>query len=468
MNQVKVLIVDDEIELRTLVSITIRSFFANKNLEVFEASNGQEAINLCKKTFFDLILMDVKMPEIDGLEALSIIKNNEPQTFVVIMTAHSNLRDAVTAIKSGAYDYLEKPLDQEKLKQILKKAEESKVLVESFAHASPVMDDDTETEIIGRSSKMREIFQLVNKISIVDTTVLIRGENGTGKEMIARAIHEISPRKNNNFVAINCAAIPEELIESELFGHERGAFTGADERKIGKFQIANQGTLFLDEIGELKTDMQVKLLRFLQEKTFTPLGASRELKSDARIIAATNSNLEKKILDGTFREDLFYRLNVMPVFLPPLRERIDDLPDLINFFLKKHSSEKKFNLKNEFIDNLKKYSWPGNIRELENLIQRIVLLENSSELSLESIPPEIREKILTNGSIGKESGLKNNYTFDEFKEISEKEYIIRALKANQGRINKTVASANIPKNTLLRKIKKFQIDIDKIIAESKN
>lgn len=460
----RVLIVDDEPELRAAVSSTIKSFYKNQELIIDEGANGLEAVRFIQKQFYELILMDVKMPELDGLEALAQIKSIEPQTFVVIMTAHSNLRDAVIAIKAGAYDYLEKPLNTEKLKQILTKAEESKELVKNMAYSSPVMDDDIDSEIIGRSSKMKEIFQLINKISIVDTTVLIRGENGTGKEMFAKAIHANSPRKNNNFVAINCAAIPDELIESELFGHEKGAFTGAFERKIGRFQIANNGTLFLDEIGELKPETQVKLLRFLQEKTFSPVGSTRELKSDARIITATNSNLEKLILEGKFREDLFYRLNVMPIFIPPLRERTDDLPDLINFFISKHAANRQITVHQDFVDVFKSYSWPGNIRELENLIQRILLLESSNDFNAKAIPTELTQR-LSNQS--KANPAPKAIDFDQFKENSEREFIINALKSNQGRINKTVANANIPKNTLLRKIKKFNIDIDQIIADSK-
>ena len=253
----------------------------------------------------------------DGLEALAQIKNLDPRIFVVIMTAHSNLQDAVTAIRDGAYDYVEKPVQPLKLAQIVKKAIETQEMVSSLAMSAPILDDDVDTEFVGASKKMREIFDLINRLSQVDTTVLIRGENGTGKELVARAIHFNSPRKHGEFVAINCGAIPESLMESELFGHEKGAFTGAVERKIGKFQLANKGTIFLDEVAELRPEMQVKLLRVLQEKRFTPVGSNREIATNARVVAATNRNLEKMIEDYTFREDLFYRLNVMPIFLTP-------------------------------------------------------------------------------------------------------------------------------------------------------
>jgi transcriptional regulator with PAS, ATPase and Fis domain len=303
---------------------------------------------------------------------------------------------------------------------------------------------------------------LIYRLCKVDTTVLIRGENGTGKELVARAIHFNSPRKSGSFVAINCGAIPENLMESELFGHEKGAFTGAIERKIGKFQMANNGTLFLDEIGELRPDMQVKLLRVLQEKKFTPVGSNREVKSNTRIIAATNRNLEKMMADGTFREDLFYRLNVMPIFLPPLRERTDDILALAQHFIKKFARQHARVINGidaEALEMLKAYRWPGNIRELENVVERAFIVENSQQITLESLP----ESLKLAPKEAPEKTAKVDYSgpldFDVFKEGMEKEFIVSALKANHGRINQTVAQANIPKNTLLRKIRKYGINV---------
>ena len=336
--QLKVLIVDDESELRRSVSSILSNSIPDIQLTVDEADNGVAALEKVKAGSWDLVLMDVKMPEMDGLEALVKIKEHDPRTFVVIMTAHSNLNDAVLAIKEGAYDYLEKPVKSERLVQIVTKALEARDLVSSLALSNPIFDEDVESEFVGNTQKMRDVFNLIFKLCKVDTTVLIRGENGTGKELVARAIHFNSPRKSGSFVAINCGAIPETLMESELFGHEKGAFTGAIERKIGRFQAANNGTLFLDEIGELKPDMQVKLLRVLQDKRFTPVGGTREVKTNTRIIAATNRNLEKMMEDGDFREDLFYRLNVMPIYMPPLRDRADDIPALIQHFIKKFTS----------------------------------------------------------------------------------------------------------------------------------
>jgi transcriptional regulator with PAS, ATPase and Fis domain len=315
---------------------------------------------------------------------------------------------------------------------------------------------------------MKDVFGLIYKLCKVDTTVLIRGENGTGKELVAKAIHYNSPRKSGTFVAINCGAIPEQLMESELFGHEKGSFTGAFERKIGKFQLANNGTLFLDEIGELKPDMQVKLLRVLQEKKFLPVGSNREIKSNARIIAATNRNLEKMIELGDFREDLFYRLNVMPIFLPPLRDRKDDIPALVQSFIKKFTKSHETQIQgisSQALDVLKSYRWPGNIRELENTIERAFIMEGSREITVASLPENIQAAVNNSTGVAASSATpatdaQGALDFELFKEKAEKEFVISALRANKGRINQTVAQANIPKNTLLRKIKKYGIDVE--------
>ena len=414
--------------------------------------------------------MDVKMPEMDGLTALKQIKEHDPRTFVVIMTAHSNLNDAITAIREGAYDYLEKPVSPDRLTEIVKKSIEAREMIDSLTASNPIFDDDIESEIVGHTSKMKEVFNLIYKLCKVDTTVLIRGENGTGKELVARAIHYNSPRKDGTFVAINCGAIPENLMESELFGHEKGAFTGAIERKLGKFQIANNGTLFLDEIGELKLEMQVKLLRALQEKKFTPVGSIREVKTNARIVAATNRNLEKMMDQSLFREDLFYRLNVMPIFLPPLRDRIDDIAELANKFIEKFSEthgKKITAISIQCLEVMKKYRWPGNIRELENVIERAFIIESGQTITIDSLPENIvashvalaaakAESSPTKPSVADKSG---NFDFELFKEQAEKDFIVSALKANRGRINQTVAQANIPKNTLLRKIRKYNINV---------
>lgn len=464
MITLKTLIVDDEVELRKSVVSILKNTNLSVTFDIEEAGNGREALDKVQAQFYDLILMDVKMPEMNGLDALKEIKEHDPRTFVVIMTAHSNLNDAITAIKEGAYDYLEKPVSPEKLTDLVKKSIEAHQMVSSLTASNPIFDDDIDSEIVGHNSKMKEVFNLIYKLCKVETTVLIRGENGTGKELVARAIHFNSPRKSGSFVAVNCGAIPENLMESEFFGHEKGAFTGAIERKIGKFQVANNGTLFLDEIGELKPEMQVKILRALQEKKFTPVGSNREVKTNARIIAATNRNLEKLMETQEFREDLFYRLNVMPIFLPPLRERPDDISVLATSFLQKFSKEHNkviTHLDPECLDLMKKYRWPGNIRELENVIERAFIIEPTSVMTKNSLPDQIKDLAnKTSGSLeSKMTDDKNNLNFEVFKEQAEKDFIIEALKANKGKINQTVAQANIPKNTLLRKIRKYSINV---------
>jgi DNA-binding NtrC family response regulator len=456
------LIVDDEAELRKTVVAVLQNSFPGLDFNIVEAENGAIALEEIKKQEFDLVLMDVRMPEVDGLTALKLIKEHDPRTFVVIMTAHSNLKDAVEAIKCGAYDYLEKPVQPEKLKELVQKALDTRDLVSSLALSRPILDDDVDSEIVGSSEKMRELFNLVSRLSQVDTTVLVRGENGTGKELVARAIHSSSPRKHGDLVVIDCTAIPEDLMESELFGHEKGSFSDATERKIGKFQLANKGTIFLDEIGELKPEMQVKLLRVLQEQRFIPVGGNREIKTNARIIAATNRNLEKMIEEGKFREDLFYRLNVMPLFLPPLRERLDDLPGLVEFFVRRFNRLHARNLTGvsaEAMAALTSYRWPGNIRELENVIERAFIVTTGQQIELENLPENIGLAELGEGRMDLPVYYSGPMDYDRFKEESEKEFILAALTANQGRINKTVAEANIPKNTLLRKIKKYGINV---------
>lgn len=467
-NILNTLIVDDEAELRRSVISILKTAIPDVEFVIDEASTGREALDKVRGHNFDLVLMDVKMPEMNGLEALAAIKEHDPRTFVVLMTAHSNLQDAVTAIKDGAYDYVEKPVNPQRLTEIVRTCLEARDLVSSLALSNPIFDDDIESEFVGSSQKMKEVFNLIYRLCKVDTTVLIRGENGTGKELVARAIHFNSPRKSGPFTAINCGAIPENLMESELFGHEKGAFTGAVERKIGKFQIANNGTLFLDEIGELRPDMQVKLLRVLQEKKFTPVGSNREVKTNTRIIAATNRNLEKMMEDGSFREDLFYRLNVMPIFLPPLRDRTDDIPALVPHFIKKfakqHSSQIT-SISPETLEILKSYRWPGNIRELENVIERAFIVENTNQITAASLPENIRESGKDHAMKSTPLGYSGPLDFDAFKDQMEKDFIISALKANNGRINQTVAQANIPKNTLLRKIRKYGINVKEYTVE---
>jgi two-component system, NtrC family, response regulator AtoC len=473
MQSLRALIVDDEGELRKTVRTILQTSMTDLEWTFEEASNGKEALKELARSTYDLVLMDVRMPEMGGMDALKKIKSTDPRTFVVLMTAQANFRDAIEAIKEGAYDYVEKPVRPEQIVRIVNKALEAREMVSSLAISNPVLDDDVDSEFVGSSRQMKKIFELIARLAKVDTTVLIRGENGTGKELVARAIHFNGPQKNGPFTAVNCGAIPENLMESEFFGHEKGSFTGASERKIGRFQVASGGTLFLDEIAELTPQLQVKLLRVLQEKKFTPVGSTREIKSNARIIAATNRNLEKAIEEGRFREDLFYRLNVMPIFLPPLRERPDDIPGLVDFFIKKFAKRHQRDISSiepHALSALTHFAWPGNIRELENVIEHCFIIENSSQITFDSLPDSVKNsaRLLEQqgempspqsagapGVKGAASGAPLDY--DLRKEQFEKEFIINALKSNRGRINQTVAHANIPKNTLLRKIKKYGI-----------
>lgn len=462
-NTLNILIVDDEAELRQAVSAVIKENLLQP-VTIKEAEDGESAVRLVGQEDFDFIFMDVRMPGMSGLEALTKIKSLDPRIMVIILTAHSNLQDAVSAIKDGAYDYLTKPVDSTSILKILNEGITTKRMISDIAVSAPIFDDDIESELVGSSKKMREVFDLVYRLSKVETTVLIRGEHGTGKELVAKAIHYSSARKSGKFVSFKCSSFTSEQLELELFGHEKGAFEGADQRKIGVLQEANNGTLFLDDIGSLKPDLQVKFLRVLQEKSFNPVGATREVKTNARIIASTSQNLEKMIEDGTYREDLFYRLNVMPIFLSPLRERLEDLEDLSLFFIKKFNKVHDRNITNlskSALDLLKMHSWNGNIRELESVIEHSFIVEKSDQITTGSLPDVInqipqRPDHLRGTASGKLSGPLD---FESFKEESEKQFIIQALKGNSGRINKTVASANIPKNTLLRKIKKYGINV---------
>jgi two-component system, NtrC family, response regulator HydG len=469
----RVLVVDDDNALR----LTVSSAFQERNYLVDQAADGEEAVNKVMSNKYDLVLLDVNMPRMSGLEALRQIKAYDTSIIVVIITAYSNVKDAVEAVRQGAYNYLEKPIRSDDLVSLVDRALKAHSIVKTAGLSAPAMVNAGDNrELVGGSNEMKRIFQLVDKLARVDTSVLIRGESGTGKELVARAIHMNGPRKDERFVAINCSAIPENLIESEFFGHEKGAFTGADIRKIGKFQYADGGTLFLDEIGDISPTLQVKLLRALQEQRFTPVGSNREAEVNVRIIAATNRNLEEMIRKGEFREDLFYRLNVLPIYLPPLRERKEDIPALLKHFLDKFNAtyvHKISGISDEATDLLMKYNWPGNIRELENVMEHAFVIESTDLISAASLPDSIRglSRVVgksavaaDNSSLPAGAGQKddltfaidlNNLDFQAQKEEFEKHFIISALKVFNGRINQTALHANIPKKTLLRKLEKY-------------
>jgi two-component system, NtrC family, response regulator AtoC len=457
-----ILIVDDEEELRKQLVSTL----TERGYDVDSAADGLEAADKLTRKSYPLILCDVRMPRMDGHQLLLHVREKEYSTAVALITAHGSIQDAIAAIKDGAFDYLEKPVRTEALMALVEKAERAYLMLHKVTYSAPQLPGDS--ECVGESRTMKQVYRLVERLSRVNTSVLIRGENGTGKELVARAIHFNSTRKDGPFVAVNCAAIPENLIESELFGHEKGAFTGADQRKIGRFQYAAGGTLFLDEIGDTSLATQVKLLRVLQEHCFTPIGSNREMRTDVRIIAATNRDLEKAIKEGEFREDLYYRLSVMPIFLPPLRERKEDIPALVHHFMERFNQEHGAQITAiapEALNTLENFHWPGNIRELENAVEHAFVVETTDQITFFSLPEYIRKASRRTGPLPTMSSRAAQFNdalgamdWEKGKEAFEREFIIQALRANRGRINLTAEIANIPKNTLLRKIKKYNIN----------
>jgi two-component system, NtrC family, response regulator AtoC len=452
-----VLVVDDEPELRKQLA----SLLQKRGYQVDEASDGAEAFAKLEAGNFPLVLCDVRMPQLDGLGLLSLLREKQISTSVILITAHGNIRDAINAIREGAFDYVEKPIEENVLIKTVEKAAHAYEMIHRISYSAPqIPGEGAARECVGTSRGMRQVFRVVERLTRVNTSVLIRGENGTGKELVARAIHFNSPRKDGPFVALNCAAIPETLIESELFGHEKGAFTGADQRKIGKFQFAHQGTLFLDEIGDTSPATQAKLLRVLQDHAFTPVGSNREIKSDVRVIAATNRDLEKSIREGSFREDLYYRLNVMPLYLPPLRQRHEDIPELVKHFIDKFNKEHGSRIQGispEAMECLEAFHWPGNIRELENAVEHAFVVENKDRISYFSLPEYVRRAAKRSASALSSPPTDSSLDWEKGKEAFERDFILRALRNNRGRINQTAEQANIPKNTLLRKIKKYNI-----------
>ncbi len=372
-----ILIVDDDRSLREFLEI----FFAKEGFRVFTAGDGEEALKLLEKTSVDLVLADIRMPKVDGLKFLKLLRRRGLKLPIIMITAYASLDSAVEAKKEGAFDYVSKPFKLDELRALVNKALRRKEKT-SFPKDYEFMG------LIGRSPAMQRIFEMLPRVAAVPSNVLITGESGTGKELVARAIHKLSARKDKPFIVVNCGGIPPNLLESELFGYKTGAFTGATKEKPGLFALAHKGTIFLDEVGELPPELQVKLLRVVQEKSFLPLGATSEVKTDVRIISATNRDLEKEVLEGRFREDLFYRLNVISINLPPLRERREDIPLLVEHFLRKYAQKLDKNIEgiSDFaLKALMEYDFPGNVRELENIIERSVALETGPLILPESL-----------------------------------------------------------------------------------
>jgi len=448
----EILIVDDDPAHRRMLETVLGA----EGYRVDHAADGLLAVAAVEEKFFDLVLMDIRMNRMGGIEALKRIKEISPGIPIIIMTAYASVDTAVDALKSGAYDYLTKPLDIDELKILVKNALRHFQLEQENVHLKERLGDRFDfSNIIGRSEAMADLFETISLVAPSDATVLIRGESGTGKELVANAIHENSPRKDRPFIKVNCAALPETLLESELFGHEKGAFTGANARKKGRFALAHTGTIFLDEIAEMSAATQAKMLRVLQEQEFEPLGGTRSEKVDIRVIAATNRNIESDIEKGTFREDLYYRLNVVAVELPPLRDRKGDILLLAVFFLKKYTEKNRKMIKGftpRTADLLMRHSWPGNIRELENTVERAVILSRGDMITPGQLPEGIR-----GDDDGETPGTAEHSGDQSLKDLEDR-MIVRTLEETGGNRTRTAEILGISRRTLQLKLKKLGIN----------
>jgi two-component system response regulator PilR (NtrC family) len=429
----KILVVDDERSMRELLAIVLK----REGHDVLLADNGQSAVELLEREPIELLISDIRMPDMSGVEVLGAAQRLNPDVIGIMITAYASTETAVEALRLGAYDYLSKPFNVDELKLKVRKALERKRLQQENVLLRRALQSSHQfSNIIGRSAAMQAVFQLIQTIAPTTSTVLVTGESGTGKELVARAIHFNSARKDRPFVALNCGALPETLLESELFGHVRGAFTGAETNKKGLIEVAEKGTIFLDEIGEMSPMMQVKLLRVLQERKFRRVGGTEEVEADIRIIAATNRDLSRLVAEGKFREDLFYRINVIPVRLPALRERLDDIPLLAEHFLLKYAEQmgkKAAAIGAGALRSLQAYPWPGNIRELENAIERAVALERSSAVQVGSLPEHIQRGTPPGSGMAREAGLpESGFDLEQHVQEIEREYLTEALRRAHG------------------------------------
>jgi two-component system response regulator AtoC/two-component system nitrogen regulation response regulator NtrX len=449
-----ILIVDDEKAARFGMKLALEKDGYN----VMEASDGIGAFDVIKSKNPSLIFLDINMPKINGIQVLEEINHMENPPMIVIVTAYGSERVAVDAMKKGAYDYIAKPYEIDELRLIAKHAFEKLALEEENARLRSEIDKlESMGEIIGKSQEMKHVFNKIEKVGPSDVTVLIQGESGSGKELVAKEIHKKSSRKNIPMIIMNCAALPETLIESELFGHEKGAFTGAAERRLGKFELADKGTIFLDEIGDMSPNTQAKVLRVLQEQSFERLGGTETLCVDVRLISATHKNLLKEIKEGNFREDLYYRLKVVEILLPPLRNRREDIIILVGKFIQYFSGKHKKNVKsisNEAVKIFTKYSWPGNVRELQNVIESAVVMANAETLEISDFPEEISNS---------DSNRSFNYNlpFRDAKKIVveafERDFVSRKLAENSGNVSKTAEALGMHRQSLQHKIKELNM-----------
>jgi len=453
-----ILVVDDEKNYLLVLSAVLE----DEDYEVLTAQGGREALDIQKSSDLDLILTDMKMPAMDGIELLEKIKAMDQDLPVIMMTAHGTIDKAVEAMQKGAYSYILKPFDNERLILYVKKAVAIyQVIKENRRLRDAVKSQYRFGNFIGKSKPIRDVFEMIRKVAPSNATVLVEGESGTGKELVAKSIHFNSSRRDKPFIAINCSALVENLLESELFGHEKGAFTGAVAKKKGRFELADNGTLFLDEIGELSQNLQVKLLRVLQEKTFERVGGTRPIVVDIRVLAATNKNLKEEMINGRFREDLFYRLNVVRIVLPPLKHRIEDIRLLVNHFIEKYAAERKVDLPVKGVDQevdrlFFDYSWPGNVRELENLIERVMILCPNDTIRVSDLPMDFKDNV--HNALHLE-GIPSDATLYETLATIEKAMIERALEMADNVQAHAAAMLGIGKSGLNQKIKKYNLDV---------
>jgi len=447
----KILIVDDE---KNMIW-ALNNALVSQEYSIISATTGKEAFEKVSEEELSLILLDIKLPDIDGVSVLKKIRETDINIPVIMMTAHGTVDTAIQAMKLGATDYISKPFDLEEMRVLVSKA----ISIGEMAHQINFLKNELKGNlnetIIGESPKMKAVLDVAEQVAQSDATVLISGESGTGKEVISDYIYKMSNRSNNAFIKVNCGALPEGLLESELFGHEKGSFTGAISRKIGRFERANRGTIFLDEIGEIPLSTQVKLLRVLQQKEIERVGGTETIKIDVRVIAATNRNLEKMVEEGTFREDLYYRLNVIPVFMPPLRERKEDIPLLIRYFISRFSikmHKAPLSVNDDAMEVLVKHYWRGNIRELENFVERMIILTQDSKITLQNLPSEIKAY----------KGDETKYVVPEEGinlELVEKDFIEQALKLANSNQTKAAELLGITRHTLLYRIEKYDIKL---------
>lgn len=458
----KILVVDDDKNILRLIKIHLEK----EDYQIYQATDGNECFEILEGELPDVVLLDLRIPGMDGMEVMERIKKFYRNIPIVMMSAHGTIETAVEAMKIGAYDFVTKPFDSNRLKVTIRNALMVRSLFDELERLKMELYQAHDFgSIIGRSGKMQEIYRALDKVTASsNVTVLIMGESGTGKELVAREIHQRTPgRMNKSFVAVNCAALPESLLESELFGHEKGAFTGATERRIGKFELANGGTIFLDEIGEMSPATQAKLIRVVQEREFMRIGGNDMIRVDVRIVSATNRNLEEAVKSGTFREDLYYRLSVFPVVMPSLRDRKEDIPILVAHFLEKFTKREKkatvTGIARDALEVLMNYHWPGNVRELENTLERAVVLASGQEIVLDDLPQTIRTLGMTKLSAGQEGYVDLSGTLDEIVERVEEKVIRKTFTECEGNISEVARRLNVGRATLYRKAEKFQLPI---------